>query len=68
MINNIWLYKVKEKVDGSTDRLKAILVDNGVRQVEGCDYHETFASVVKPVIIILVLISGSVRKVEIMAD
>ncbi|CAM8882810.1 unnamed protein product [Rhodiola kirilowii] len=42
-----WAYKLKFKSDGSLERYKARLVARGFTQVEGLDYHETFAPVAK---------------------
>lgn len=55
VIGNLWLFKVKQKVDGTMDKLKARLVANSAKQIKGLDYHETFSPVVKPVSIRLVL-------------
>lgn len=55
VINNIWLFKVKERSDGSVERLKARLVANGTNQVKGQDYGETFSPVVKPKTIRIVI-------------
>ncbi|GAA0184747.1 transmembrane signal receptor [Lithospermum erythrorhizon] len=44
-----WVYKIKYHSDGSLERLKAHLLIFGNHQVEGLDYHETFAPVAKMV-------------------
>ncbi|RVX13335.1 putative mitochondrial protein [Vitis vinifera] len=56
MIGCKWAYKIKFKFDGTVKCYKAILVARGYNQVEGLDYHETFAHVVKLVIIRLLLV------------
>ncbi|XP_010484995.1 PREDICTED: uncharacterized protein LOC104763305 [Camelina sativa] len=42
-----WIYKLKFNVDGSLERYKASLVVLGNHQVEGEDFKDTFAPVVK---------------------
>eukprot|EP00253_Pinus_taeda_P028961 PITA_28961 len=42
-----WVFKLKQKVDGSIKRYKARLVAKGYSQVEGIDFHKVFYPVVK---------------------
>lgn len=42
-----WVYKIKYKVDGSLDKLKARLVEKGYAQKEGVDYIEKIALIAK---------------------
>ena len=55
IINALWLFKDKFDADGIHKKHKARLVANGKSQKAGVDYEETFAPVVKPASIRMVL-------------
>ena len=42
-----WIYKVKQVVDGSVEKYKAIFVAQGFSQIKGIYYDETFVPVAR---------------------
>nr|KAJ0208918.1 hypothetical protein LSAT_V11C400204180 [Lactuca sativa] len=61
-----WVYKMKYKSNGEVERYKGRLVDKGYTQMEGMDFHDTFASVAKPatvrVLLTIAILSDSEDK------
>jgi hypothetical protein len=55
VVCNKWVFKLKQKADGTIDKYKARLVTKGFDQEEGVDFHETFSPVTKRATIWLVL-------------
>lgn len=50
-----WVYRVKHNADGSLNKYKARLVAKGYNQLAGTDYGETYAPVIKPTTIRILL-------------
>jgi hypothetical protein len=46
-VTSKWIYKIKHVVDGSIEKYKARFMARGFSQIEGVEYDETFAPVVK---------------------
>ena len=60
-----WVYIIKHASNGSVERTKESLVTEGISQVEGIDYSETFSPISKVNTIILVLYLAILHKWEV---
>ena len=47
VVGSRWIYKVKQVVDGSIEKHKGRFLAQGFSQIEGIDYEETFAPVIR---------------------
>ncbi|GKV48664.1 hypothetical protein SLEP1_g55465 [Rubroshorea leprosula] len=63
-IDSKWVYKIKYKADGTIERYKSRLVAKGFTQIEGLDYHETFAPITKLVTVRVLLVIASMNRWE----
>lgn len=55
IINCKWVFKLKQRSDGSIDKYKARLIVRGFTQHHGIDYSDTLNPVVKVAMVLLVL-------------
>lgn len=59
-LGNKWVFKIKLKSDGTVERLKGRLVNQGNHQKYGIDYFDTFTPVIKiPIIRSILSVAAS---------
>jgi len=63
-IGSRWVYKVKQRADGSVERYKARFVAKGFSQHHGVDYDETFSPVFKLASLRTILSIGATLDLE----
>jgi histone deacetylase 1/2 len=63
-IGNKWVFKVKEKSDGSVDRFKARLAAQGFSRRATVDYYETFSPIVKLITLSTIMAIASERNMH----
>ena len=51
VVRNKWVYRIKQRPDGSIKRYKARLITKGFDQRCGIDFTNTFSPVIKPAIV-----------------
>lgn len=49
ILRSRWVFRIKRAANSSVQKYKARWVVRGFEQVEGSDYAETFAAVIKPI-------------------
>lgn len=60
-VGSKWIYKVKHKADGFTERYKSRLVAKFYNQVEGLDFIDTFSHVAKIITVRTLLVLTSIN-------
>ena len=63
-IRHKWVFRRKLKADGSVERYKARLVARGFTEQPGVDYFETFAAVVRPESVRLLISISKLRNLK----
>ena len=60
-----WVFKRKQKVDGSIDKYKARLVIKDCKQIEDLDYFDTYSLMMRISSIRMVLVIYALRNLEV---
>ena len=64
-LSSKWIFKRKQKVDGSIDKYKARFVIKGYKQTKGLDYFDTYSPVTRINSIRMVLAIAALRNLEV---
>ena len=64
-VKHKWVFRRKRLADGKVERYKARIVAKGYSQIQGVDYNEVFASVIRPESVKLLLAIAQLKQLKV---